>query len=405
MDNDKDIYRSQGTYAPIFALSSGYQIFMCHKILKSFVYLIGFLLLAPVIKAQTEEPLTCFNAQEILFPLENNDFSTSQIMLNKQKVNALYYLYNDKYSFWYKFIAQKDIKIEFSVSASNANDRYRAVAFKYGNADFCDRLINDNMQPMRLNRIPIFNADGSVLYKNSIEAAAGDTFYISVLSLNREDCGHFLYMEAEGQTLSVSAIHKPCYDFIYLEAPDFSAAKKIGYDVQIDLYLDKEAAAMPDDPLKADTGFTALSTIEIQSKQDGFVTVGDRLVLNQVYFYNNTYALKPGAENELNQLVAFLNGNSTVEVEIQGHTANNNAEIIPDPNFKGQGKEWNFKGSAFALSEERANAVRDYLIANGINKKRIKAVGYGDTQKRIPEAATFEEFEKNMRVEALIIKE
>lgn len=378
---------------------------MCDKVLKSFVYLIGFLLFAPSLAAQTEESLTCFNAQEIVFPLESNDFTGSQILLNKQKVNALYYLYNDKYSFWYKFIAQKDIKIEFSVSASNVDDRYRAVAFKYGKADFCDRLINDNMQPMQLNRTPIFNTDGSILYKNTIQAAAGDTFYVSVLSLNSEDCGHFLYMEAEGKSLSVNAIHKPCYNFMYLNAPDFTAAKMVADDVTLDLNFDDDASPLPVEELKADTGFAALSTVEVQSKIEGFVTVGDRLVLNQVYFYNNTYALKPEADNELNQLAAFLMGNPTVEVEIQGHTANNNAEIIPDPNFKGQGKEWNFKGSAFELSEERANAVRDYLIANGINKKRLTAVGYGDTKKRIPDATTFEEFEKNMRVEALIIKE
>lgn len=365
----------------------------------------GFLLLAPALRAQSDEPFTCFNAQQILFPLENNDFSQSQILVNSQKMNALYYLYNDKYSFWYKFIAQQDIEIEFSVSASNADDRYRAVAFKYGKADFCDRLINDNMQPVQLYRTPIFKADGSILYKNTIQAAAGDTFYISVLSLNREDCGHFLYMEAEGKSLSVNAIHKPCYDFVYLDVPDFSAAKKVAEDVQLDIDFDEPKADLPLNELQSDTGFTALSTIEVLSKEEGFVTVGDKLVLNQVYFYNNTYALKPGADVELNQLVAFLNGNPTVEVEIQGHTANNNAEIIPDPNFKGQGKEWNFKGSAFELSEQRANAVRDYLIDNGIHKKRIKAVGYGDTQKRVSNATTFEEFEKNMRVEALIIKE
>lgn len=392
---------------------------MRDHVLKSFVYLVGFLLFAPAITAQIGESLTCFNAQEIVFPLEKNDFSGSQILLNNEKVNALYYLYNDKYSFWYKFIAQNDIKIEFSVSASNIDDRYRAVVFKYGKADFCDRLINDNMQPMQLDKVPIFNTDGSIIYKNTIEAAAGDTFFISVLSLNKEDCGHFLYMEAEGKSLSVNAIHKPCYDFMYLSVPDFTAAKMVAEDVVLDLTFDDEPEPqpqpqpgpkpepMPDrvEELKVDTGFTALSTVEVQSKGEGFVTVGDRLVLNQVYFYNNTYALKPGADNELNQLVAFLEGNPTVEVEIQGHTANNNAEITPDPNFKGQGKEWNFKGSAFELSEKRAMAVRDYLIAKGINKKRLTAVGYGDTNKRVPNATTFEEFEKNMRVEALIIKE
>jgi outer membrane protein OmpA-like peptidoglycan-associated protein len=32
------------------------------------------------------------------------------------------------------------------------------------------------------------------------------------------------------------------------------------------------------------------------------------------------------------------------------------------------------------LSERRANAVRDYLIANGISDDRLTAVGYGETR-------------------------
>jgi len=36
------------------------------------------------------------------------------------------------------------------------------------------------------------------------------------------------------------------------------------------------------------------------------------------------------------------------------------------------------KGSNQALSERRANAVRDYLIANGIDADRLTAVGYGE---------------------------
>lgn len=367
-----------------------------------YIFLIAFLGCSALIHAQDDDPFTCFNAQEIHFPLENNDFTKSQILLKESKVNALYYLYQDKYSFWYKFIADEDIKIEFSVAPSNLNDRYRAVPFKYGGRDFCEKLINENLQPMDIERLPIFNADGSVLYKNTIQALKGDTFYISVLSLNADDCGHFLYMEAAGESLSMHAVHRPCYNFVFLDVPDFRAAKMVADDVTLDLDFGGEEEK--EEP-KEDSEFGALNTIEVQSKEEGFVSVGDKLVLNQVFFYTNTYALKPEADVELDQLVAFLKGNPTVEIEIQGHTANDTENITPDPNFKGQGKEWNFKGSAFELSEERAEVVKDYLIEKGIDKKRIKAAGYGDTQKRIPDATTFEEFEKNMRVEALIIKE
>lgn len=380
---------------------------MCTQALKLFLNLVIFFLFGTVLFGQNTDSFTCFNAQEIHFPINHNDFSKSQILLNDRKVNALYYLYQDKYSFWYKFIADQPATIQFSVEPSNAQDRYRAVVFKYGAADFCDRLVNSNMQPMALERLPIFRKDGSILYRNTIHAAKGDTFYVSVLSLNRDDCGHYLYMESGGESLSMHAIHAACYDFTQLEIPDFSTVRMNVSDVELNLTFDKRLEKQTDTvPLENEASqFATLKSIEIQTKTDGLVSVGDRLVLNNVFFYSNTYAFKPGSDVELDQLVNFLNANSTVEIEVQGHTANDTEDIRPDPHFKGQGKEWNFRGSAFELSEERAKVVKAYLIDHGIDKHRIEAVGYGNTHLRIPDAKTFEEFQKNMRVEALIIKE
>ncbi len=345
--------------------------------------------------------MSCINAQEILFPLGQNDFSKGEILMNESTINALYYLYEDRYTFWYKFIATEDLTIDFSVSPTNENDRYRAILFKYGGKDFCDKLVNENLQPQRVERLPIFSDDGDILYKNTVEAAKGDTFYISVLSLNAEDCGHYLYIESGGEKFSFHAIHRPCYDFARLQQPDFSTEKEVQEDVSLVLPFGNE---VPDEP-EPELGFSALETIEVESEDDEFISVGDRLILNQVFFYNNTYAFKPGATDELDQLVDFLNMNASVEVEIQGHTANNTDDIRPDPNFKGQGKEWNFKGTALKLSERRAEAVMEYLIGKGISKKRLIVKGYGDSQKRIPDAKTFDEFEKNMRVEAVVTKQ
>jgi outer membrane protein OmpA-like peptidoglycan-associated protein len=358
---------------------------------------------------EANEPMSCINAQEILFPLEQNDFSKSEVLVKESTINALYYLYEDRYTFWYKFIATEDITIDFSVSPSNTDDRYRAILFKYGGKDFCDKLVNENLQPQRVKRYPIFTEEGDVFYKNTVDAAKGDTFYISVLSLNAEDCGHYLYMESGGERFSFHAIHRPCYDFSRLAQPDFSTRKEeqedvslvLPMDVQVELDSTPEAVPEPEPEL----GFGALETIEVESEDDEFISVGDRLILNEVFFYNNTFAFKPGATDELDQLVGFLEMNPTVEVEIQGHTANDTEDIRPDPNFKGQGKQWNFKGTALKLSERRAEAVMDYLIEKGISKKRLIAEGYGDTQKRVPDAKTFDEFEKNMRVEAVVTKQ
>jgi outer membrane protein OmpA-like peptidoglycan-associated protein len=354
---------------------------------------------------EEDKPMSCLNAQEVLFPLVQNDFSKSEILMNESTVNALYYLYEDRYTFWYKFIATEDLTIDFSVSPTNKKDRYRAILFKYSGQDFCDKLVNENLQPRSAERFPIFGKEGEILYKNTIEASKGDTFYVSILSLSTEDCGHYLYIESGGDRFSFHAVHRPCYDFTQLQQPDFSTKKQEQEDVDLLLTLNNGVVFEADSVLEPKVGFSALGTIEVESEDDEFISVGDRLILNKVFFYNNTFAFKPGATRELDQVVDFLNMNATVEVEIQGHTANNTEDIQPDPNFKGQGKEWNFNGTALKLSERRAEAVTEYLIGKDISKKRLRAEGYGDKQKRIPDAKTFDEFEKNMRVEVVITKQ
>jgi len=350
----------------------------------------------------------CMNAQEIKFPLWLNDFSKNAVIHEGNAVNAFYYMYQDKYTFWYKFAVEEATTIRFMVVASNEGDRYAATAYRYGGSDFCEKLVHAGLNPEPLQRSAAFLPNGKVQYVYTIEAAAGDAFFISVLALKPDDCGHFLKLEAGDEKLSIHAIHRPCYVFGPLEVADFEAAKIHTEDVSLFLEGLDAVDANDGEPeieieVEEKAAYEALVTIEVAERMDDdLISVGDRLVLNQVFFYNNTYAFKPEAESELQQLLNFLLDNPTVRIEIEGHAANDTEDIRPDPNFKGQGKEWNFKGSAYKLSERRAEAVREYLIGNGVNKKRLTSVGYGDTRKRIPDAETFEEFEKNMRVEILV---
>ena len=52
-----------------------------------------------------------------------------------------------------------------------------------------------------------------------------------------------------------------------------------------------------------------------------------------------------------------------------------------------------------ALSQERADACREYLMANGIDGTRIKAVGYGDERPIAPND-TEDGRQQNRRIEA-----
>lgn len=89
------------------------------------------------------------------------------------------------------------------------------------------------------------------------------------------------------------------------------------------------------------------------------IEVDKSVILKNIFFEFDSYALKPESKTELFKLQLFLEANPTVNIEIGGHTDN-----------KGS-KEYNQD-----LSENRAKTVADYLINEGINKSRITYKGY-----------------------------
>lgn len=97
------------------------------------------------------------------------------------------------------------------------------------------------------------------------------------------------------------------------------------------------------------------------------VKVGEKVVLKNIFFDTNKATLKPESYAELNNVFKLLTTNPTLRIEISGHTDN--------------------VGSAQAnttLSQARAKAVVDYLVANGIDPARLEYRGYGFTQPIAP---------------------
>ena len=87
---------------------------------------------------------------------------------------------------------------------------------------------------------------------------------------------------------------------------------------------------------------------------------------------------------ELDNLAAFLKRYPTLRLTIEGHTDN-----IGDDKLN------------LILSEERAKAVKDYLIQKGIATSRIEAKGYGSTQPLVKESTATGNVQ-NRRVEFVI---
>jgi outer membrane protein OmpA-like peptidoglycan-associated protein len=117
------------------------------------------------------------------------------------------------------------------------------------------------------------------------------------------------------------------------------------------------------------------------------VEVGQVIRLNNIFFDTGLATLRPESEAELKNLKKLLDENSNMSIEISGHTDN----VGNDAN--------NMK-----LSSDRAQAVVQWLLSNGIDASRLTSKGYGET-KPVADNNTEEGKQLNRRVEFTIVKE
>ena len=116
------------------------------------------------------------------------------------------------------------------------------------------------------------------------------------------------------------------------------------------------------------------------------IEVGTTVNLENVLFDRGTAEMLSGSSDTLDEVVLFLEENPDIEIEVAGHTDNRGR---PDLNL--------------ILSQERAEAVKRYLVEQGIEANRIQEKGYGGTRP-IASNAIEEERRKNRRVEFTITK-
>lgn len=114
---------------------------------------------------------------------------------------------------------------------------------------------------------------------------------------------------------------------------------------------------------------------------------GDKIRLENIYFYNMTPRILPKSRTVLADLLCALQDNPKLKIEIQGHIC---CQKVYDIN---------------ELSVMRARAIYNYLVSKKINRKRLTYKGYGTSEPLhpIPEKNAQEE-EENRRVEILVLE-
>jgi outer membrane protein OmpA-like peptidoglycan-associated protein len=107
--------------------------------------------------------------------------------------------------------------------------------------------------------------------------------------------------------------------------------------------------------------------------------------LSNLHFATNKSIIQSSSYDELNELVEFLKLKPSQKIIIEGHTDSDGNEA-----------------SNLRLSQNRANAVKEYLISKGISASRLVAKGFGES-KPIADNSTSQGKAHNRRTEIQIL--
>jgi outer membrane protein OmpA-like peptidoglycan-associated protein len=113
---------------------------------------------------------------------------------------------------------------------------------------------------------------------------------------------------------------------------------------------------------------------------------GDKILLENIYFKNNSAEILSKSEDVLYKLLHILEYHPKLKIEIQGHIC---CRLDGDVDF---------------ISEARAKAIYDFLIQNKIERNRLTFKGFGTSNPVYPIPENSEqEKEANRRVEIMVV--
>ncbi|ELR69428.1 outer membrane protein [Fulvivirga imtechensis AK7] len=220
-----------------------------------------------------------------------------------------------------------------------------------GKKGYYSHEVNNN--PKQKGRIYEFNVPESVRVKYSTSYVSGKVFHAETKEPLKADIELFDLKEAQREGLVSSDSVTGSYLMVLTEGSEYA------------LYVNKEGYLFEslsfEYELNADLEPV---NIDIYLKP---IKSGARAVLNNIFFEFDSFELQQKSKTELNKLVRFLKQNTSVKMEIGGHTDNTGSEAYN-----------------MDLSLKRAKAVYDYLIAEGISKSQLTYKGYGQTTPAYP---------------------
>ena len=230
---------------------------------------------------------------------------------------------------------------------SGMDDFNLILDYKTGKGYFSsNRTGDDNLYTVAIeeNKL-LFAVEGIVRDKNSSQLLPGTNVKLY------NDAGELIEDVIVGKDGTFTFNTLPNKKYKIMAFKDFYIPAEAYFDtsekgkVYIDLEMKVESYSDAEKNIKKDT--------------EGFVFIE----LENIYFDLDKWDIKPQAAQVLNELVALLKKYPYMEIEIGAHTDTRASDI------------YNLR-----LSNRRAASALEYLVQTGIDKKRLRSIGYGESK-------------------------
>ena len=172
---------------------------------------------------------------------------------------------------------------------------------------------------------------------------------------------------------------------VKVNSGSYVSALTLAKDDDVLITIKKEGFAFNSTYISADdTSFSSPTNLDFELRS---LEQGRSFDLNDIYFETNSFQISSISKNVIYEFTSYLKLNKNIEIEINGFTDNIGESINNQ-----------------ILSENRAKAVYELLIAYNLNKERLSYNGYGELFPRVDNASDIGRA-KNRRTEFRIIRQ
>lgn len=232
-----------------------------------------------------------------------------------------------------------------------------------------------------------------------VEKPKGKPFMFRLLSSGEEVLGEVHVLESPRATQYQSFNGN---EVVYLTPPGNSEGAFIA-SVQAPGYRPVEITVDYKNPSVYSSGFgpqneTIIPIELVRSKR------GDYIEFNKVRFFGNSAIFQPESKIELDGLVDLMKENPKYKIKVHGHcngkqsrnvvTKGNSNEFFETSTLNNRATV-----SAKELTQYRADLVKEYLVSQGVEAKRIKTKAEGGNVMIYPQGGTLSGYNDRIEVE------